>query len=359
MEKPAESESRLLGLWPELRGQDLLSWAAWSVELRARGRSGDALALARLVLERASANSEAARVARGVVSAEVPDWHWPMVADVARNAAYEGALRRAVRPGARVLDIGSGSGLLAMMAARAGAGEVVSCEMVPAVAAIAEEIVAANGLADRVRVVAKHSRDLVLGEDLGAPADVLVSEIVSNNLLAEDVLEVHADAVPHLLKPGGVVIPARATVIVALGWAGALERDRIGQVSGFDLSLFNGLRRPTIDLDIGDPGLALRSGAAPLFDFRLGDPAGWPAERAEAEVVGTGGAANAILQWIRLEMDGSGAPGSVYENRPAPGARSCWGVTVVELFEPVDAAAGRTLRIVGRTGGWRLLLWMG
>ncbi len=49
-----------------------------------------------------------------------PAWHFPMVADRPRNDAYDQALRRAA-PGRRVLDIGSGSGLLAMMAARAGA----------------------------------------------------------------------------------------------------------------------------------------------------------------------------------------------------------------------------------------------
>ena len=42
--------------------------------------------------------------------------------------AYDAALRRAIRPGCRVLEIGTGSGLLAMMAARAGAAQVVTCE---------------------------------------------------------------------------------------------------------------------------------------------------------------------------------------------------------------------------------------
>ena len=55
-----------------------------------------------------------------------PAWHFPMVADGPRNAAYDQALRRAA-PGRRVLDIGSGSGLLAMMAARAGAVSVDTC----------------------------------------------------------------------------------------------------------------------------------------------------------------------------------------------------------------------------------------
>ena len=61
-----------------------------------------------------------------------------MVADAARNAAFEGALRRAIaafrkregRPPI-VVDVGSGSGLLSMMAARAGAARVTAIESEP------------------------------------------------------------------------------------------------------------------------------------------------------------------------------------------------------------------------------------
>ena len=74
--------------------------------------------------------------AHGVMS-----YHFPMVADRARNDAFDRALVRAIASfklahddrSPRVLDIGSGSGLLAMMAARAGALEVHSLEMVPQV----------------------------------------------------------------------------------------------------------------------------------------------------------------------------------------------------------------------------------
>src|SRR5262249_45946357 len=52
----------------------------------------------------------------------VPRWHFAMLNDSERNDALAVALERVVRPGSHVLDIGSGSGLLAMVAARAGAG---------------------------------------------------------------------------------------------------------------------------------------------------------------------------------------------------------------------------------------------
>ena len=92
----------------------------------------------------------------GILSQGVPRWHFNMVRDAARNAAYEAALGRAVTAQTSVLEIGTGSGILAMMAARAGSKHVVTCEAVPAIAETAREIVALNGFADRVRVVQRR-----------------------------------------------------------------------------------------------------------------------------------------------------------------------------------------------------------
>ena len=96
-------------------------------------------------------------------------YHFPMIADEGRNRPFDRALIAAVSAfkrahggrGPRVLDIGSGSGLLAMMAARAGASEVHSLEMVPALAAVAKHIVAANGYSDTVHVHRALSTDRV------------------------------------------------------------------------------------------------------------------------------------------------------------------------------------------------------
>ena len=88
--------------------------------------------------------------------------------------------------------------------------------MNPTIADMATQIIARNGFSDRVRVIAKHSDTLDVQADLGGPMDILVSEIVSNNLLGEDVLPAHERAVRNLLKPGGRVIPARGAIRVAL-----------------------------------------------------------------------------------------------------------------------------------------------
>ena len=75
----------------------------------------------------------------------------PMMNNAPRNSLYDEAIGRVV-PGRSVLDIGTGSGLLSMMAARAGAKWVVSCDGIPWIAAKATEVVAANGLSDRIKI---------------------------------------------------------------------------------------------------------------------------------------------------------------------------------------------------------------
>lgn len=92
-----------------------------------------------------------------------------MLNDDARNRAYRRALEAAVQPDDLVLDIGTGTGLLAMMAARSmrhanSTGSVVGCEVHPATANLARRIVAANGLADTVCIVGKRSNDLIVGQ---------------------------------------------------------------------------------------------------------------------------------------------------------------------------------------------------
>src|SRR5438128_2452160 len=77
--------------------------------------------------------------------------------------AYESAIRQVVRPGSVVVDIGTGSGILALMACRSGARKVFAIE--PAdVIQLAREIARANGYADRIEFIQSHSTAATLPE---------------------------------------------------------------------------------------------------------------------------------------------------------------------------------------------------
>jgi len=321
--------------------------------MREDGQREQALAQCRKALALAPQDAELAAQANRLLSEDVPAWHFVIVRDERRNAAYDAALRRAIRPGSRVLEIGTGTGLLAMMAARAGAAEVITSEMTPAIAEAAREIVARNGFADRVRVIAKHSDKLDVEADLHGPVDVLVSEIVSNNLLGQDVLATHERAVRDLLKPGGRVIPARGSIRVALAEDLRDDQERLGEIDGFDLSPFNTLMRPVRQIRVGRERLKLRSEAADLFEFDFGASQFRAPARASAACVATGGRVNGIAQWIALDMDGD----TRYENRPAQDTTSCWAVLFHPLPRTIDASPEQEIRVFGSHDRHQVSVW--
>ena len=332
---------------------DSLKLAAVAATALEHGHPERAYALAREARSIAPTDPEVASLAQQSIASNVPSWHFGIVRDEARNAAYDAALRNAVAPDARVLDIGAGTGLLAMMAARAGAARVASCEMNRAVADAAAEIVALNGYSDRIRIVAKHSTDLDPASDLGGRADVLVSEIVSNDMLGQSVLPVMEDAVARLLKPGGAMIPASGRVRVALAhWAGLDER-LPGEAAGFDISPFRRLDRVPQRLGRGDPRLALLSDPADLFDFDFASGGPFLPERTKLELRASGGRVNGIVQWIHLKLDDR----IDYENDPVPGGSSCWACLFYPLERALEAEAGLTVTVHGAHNRRSLRIW--
>jgi type II protein arginine methyltransferase len=84
------------------------------------------------------------------------------------------------------------------------------------VAEAARDIIALNGLADKITVIAKDARKVMLGEDLPRKADLFVAEIVDNALLGEHVLEWMVIAKTRLLKPGAVLVPQAVAAVGAL-----------------------------------------------------------------------------------------------------------------------------------------------
>ncbi|KAH8069140.1 hypothetical protein JL720_12047 [Aureococcus anophagefferens] len=91
----------------------------------------------------------------------VNDFHYAMINDHPRNEFYRECLRRAIVPGESVvLEIGTGSGLLAMLAARLGARKVVAIEASRHMAALARKNIAANGLDGAITVIERLSTEL-------------------------------------------------------------------------------------------------------------------------------------------------------------------------------------------------------
>jgi SAM-dependent methyltransferase len=158
-----------------------------------------------------------------------------MALDARRNAAYGAALRQAIGPETVVLDLGAGTGIHGLMAARLGAKRVYLVESEDIIA-VAEEIVRANGLQDTVRCLQGRIEDVQLPEQV----DVIVSVLTGNFLLTEDLLPALFHARDTVLKPGGLLIPGAATMEAAPVSAPAFHTKEVASWSvpheGIDMS---------------------------------------------------------------------------------------------------------------------------
>ncbi|XP_058123830.1 protein arginine N-methyltransferase 7 [Anopheles ziemanni] len=156
-----------------------------------------------------------------------------MCHDWERNQKYDQALRitieRLHKSGkqANVLDIGTGSGLLSMMAVRAGADSVIACEAFRPMADCAERVIAANQMDERIRLIKKRSTELTVGPgmDMERRANVLVTELFDTELIGEGAIGTYRHALEHLLTDDVLTIPHRATIYaqvvecpLALNW---------------------------------------------------------------------------------------------------------------------------------------------
>ncbi|MHC4607728.1 MAG: 50S ribosomal protein L11 methyltransferase [Planctomycetota bacterium] len=135
--------------------------------------------------------------------------HMMLLSDRARTAAYRRALRKTVRRGNVVLDLGCGSGFLGLLALRAGAARVHAVERHPIVH-VAEALYRENGFGDRAGIHHCDIRDLRLREKV----DVIVSDLIGHAGLNENVIELHRSAL-RFLKRGGRVVPRRIDLMLA------------------------------------------------------------------------------------------------------------------------------------------------
>jgi ribosomal protein L11 methyltransferase len=105
------------------------------------------------------------------------------------------AVERLVVPGSRWLDVGTGTGILAAVAALCGAAFVLAVDADPEAAHVASEVVAANGLQQRIRVLAGSI------QDRGAERfDGLVANVQSSFFLA------NAPEIAEAVKPSGWLV---------------------------------------------------------------------------------------------------------------------------------------------------------
>lgn len=279
----------------------------------------------------------------------LPTWYVPMLGDVRRNAGYRKALHTALAaaPSQLALDIGAGCGLLSMLAAEAGAARVIGCEQHPVIAGIGREVVAANGWADRISLIAKECRTLTVPHDLPARADLAIFQLFDCSLIGEGVLYFLAHAREHLLTADARYLPAGARLR-----AMAVEY-RIDRILDIDATLLNPYRASPNFINVDARTLDYRALSAPFdlfdFDFATADPA--PQELSIDVPALADGSVGAIVFWFDLRLDAD----TVLSNAPDGGDGLHW-KQGLQFLPEARVAAGQTLPLVAHHNGSALRL---
>ncbi len=262
------------------------------------------------------------------------EYHRTLIADRVRNEAFEAALRTVIKKGVTtVADIGTGTGLLALMAVKLGAREVYLYEAAE-VAGVAAKVLKANG-ARNCHLIPCHSTEMVDPPKV----DVVVSETLGNYALEEHIIETLADAKKRFLKPAGVLIPRRLEQFVAPVISGRVQAEfDAWDTTGFDLSVAKAMSlnniyvrtfvakelletKPWDTIDLGTDGRSARKGEAT-----------WK-PKAATTVYG-------FATWWSAEL----VPGIVLSTAPeAP--RTHWEQLYFPLLQPIAAKAGDTIAV--------------
>ena len=195
------------------------------------------------------------------------DVHRRMLADRVRVDAYAAAIRAAVRPGMAVLDAGTGSGILACLAARAGARVVYAVDQADILEA-ARGVVERSGLQAQVRLLRGDFRDIRLPE----PVDLVITETFGAWALAEAGLDDLVTTCENNLAPGGTVLPGAVELWVAPVSAVAPLEEALCPFSRYEgvhldalipTALRRGITTTLLPEQLGGPGQRLCTVLAP------------------------------------------------------------------------------------------------
>lgn len=182
--------------------------------------------------------------------------HEEMLKDEVRTLTYRNSMiyNKHLFRGKVVLDVGCGTGILSMFAAKAGAAKVIGIEC-SSIIEYGQKIVAENNYSNVVTLVKGKVEEVELPDGIDK-VDIIISEWMGYCLFYESMLQTVIYARDKWLKPGGLIFPDRATLYVAAIEDRQYKDDKINfwdNVYGFDMSAIRKVAISEPLVDVVDP----------------------------------------------------------------------------------------------------------
>lgn len=177
--------------------------------------------------------------------------HEEMLKDKVRTISYRQAIfqNRHLFKDKIVLDVGCGTGILSMFAARAGAKHVIAVDM-SNIIEMADKVIKLNGLDDKITLIRGKLEDITLPYD---KVDIIISEWMGYFLLYESMLDTVLIARDRYLKEGGLIFPDKSNIYISAIEDSEYKDEKINfwnDVYGFDYSPFIevAMAEPLVDI---------------------------------------------------------------------------------------------------------------
>ncbi|KAK6635991.1 hypothetical protein RUM43_009643 [Polyplax serrata] len=155
----------------------------------------------------------------------VENWHFRMLNDFNRNKSFQEAIIKKIGTGFnRVLDIGTGTGLLSLFCVEGKAREIYACDTSGVMIETARKVLECNNASSFIKLIHKHSNELCVPTDIPQRVSLVITETMDSGLLGENILPTLAHAWTNLLLPPvssssnphtgdcGFVIPSAARI---------------------------------------------------------------------------------------------------------------------------------------------------